>query len=147
MTPYESWLRAACKNAVIPGFLERPVEDLLTELRKKPEFWRMWINKTAGNPYPPGDFRNGESQPNRKSKSCHRFNTPKPEIQRSRWTDPITYSLAWDKNGKLIYPKTREAQIAALQREILKETNADGSLSGKGRLCKAQLDYILSEDS
>ena len=107
----------------------------------------MWINKTAGNPYPPGDFRNGESQPNRKSKSCHRFNTPKPEIQRSRWTDPITYSLAWDKNGKLIYPKTREAQIAALQREILKETNADGSLSGKGRLCKAQLDYILSEDS
>ncbi len=146
MPAYESWLRAACKNASIPGYLERPVGDLLKELRKKRDFWRMWVNKTGGNPYPPGDSRNKENQQSRESKSFRRFTAPVTQIESSRWTDPITYSLAWDENGNLFYPKSRKAQIAALELEIIKETNPDGSLSGLGRLCQAQLNYINSQE-
>ena len=144
MTPYESWLRAACKNALIPGYLERPVNDLLDELREKPEFWRMWVNKTGGNPYPPRDARNEQNNPDSKLVSPRGFRPPIPGA--GRFTDPITYSLMWDKDGNLIYPKTRKAQLAALRLEVKKETNADGSLTGKGRLCQAQLDYLLSRD-
>ena len=62
-----------------------------------------------------------------------------------RFTDPITYSLMWDENGNLVYPKTRKAQKAALRQTISRETNADGSLTGLGRLCQAHLDYLLSQ--
>ena len=62
-----------------------------------------------------------------------------------RFTDPITYSLMWDENGNLVYPKTRKAQKAALRQTISRETNADGSLTGLGGLCQAHLDYLLSQ--
>ena len=62
-----------------------------------------------------------------------------------RFTDPITYSIMWDEDGNIIFPKTRKAQLEALRREVHRETNADGSLTGKGRLMQAQLDYLLTQ--
>lgn len=147
MTPYESWLRAACKNALIPGYLEKSVEVLVIELREKPEFWRMWVNKTGGNPYPPNDSRKREYQPGRNSESSQRNTTPVTEMHRSRWTDPITFSIMWDENGNIKYPETRKQQIKALQLEVKRETNPDGTLSGKGRLMQAQLDYLRSQET
>lgn len=51
----------------------------------------------------------------------------------------------WDVDGNLIYHKTKKAQKAALRQTIARETNADGSLTGLGRLCQAHLDYLLSQ--
>ena len=45
MTRYESWLRAACKNALIPGFMTKSINVLL-ELKKKELHWKMWNTKT-----------------------------------------------------------------------------------------------------
>ena len=45
MTRYESWLRAACKNALIPGFMTKSINVLL-ELKKKALHWKMWNTKT-----------------------------------------------------------------------------------------------------
>ncbi|MYF70667.1 MAG: hypothetical protein F4053_13660 [Proteobacteria bacterium] len=64
---------------------------------------------------------------------------------RGRFTDAITFSLRWDANGNLVYPKTRKAQIAALELEVGRERLPDGSLTGKGRLMQAHLDYILGQ--
>ena len=64
---------------------------------------------------------------------------------KGRFTDPITFSLQWDANGNLVYPKTRKAQIEALQLEVSRERLPDGSLTGKGQFMQAHLDYIRGQ--
>ena len=64
---------------------------------------------------------------------------------KGRFTDPITFSLQWDASGNLIYPKTRKAQIAALELEVKRERLPDGFLTGEGQFMQARLDYILGQ--